>query len=306
MDAQRRYLNLREAEASPCNRVFILNALSVHEVNSAKKIHKYIESVIECINEVSESAIDPGSVRYIDILSRGHLLKFFQEIEGQCADGVLPIIHIEAHGDKKKGIEIPGDGCNQYVSWEQLVRNLRKINKACLGNLTVILAMCHSASIIPHTEVREDKGKLLGVPFFAAYYYTGSVLSSEIYQDLKILYEGLLHRGRPGSSGYSKRWGSIRELELIQIFLAYTVLATSDQEYLRKATDGAFSVRKMISEMGRNETRDIPPGQRRTRVLAILRNGELSRDFVKRLILDPIRRDMYLADISKYFEELGL
>jgi hypothetical protein len=56
--------------------------------------------------------------------------------------GVIPVLHIEAHGDKK-GLKGPGaGGGSDYLFWKELADPLQKINFKTRGNLLLIIAAC--------------------------------------------------------------------------------------------------------------------------------------------------------------------
>lgn len=68
------------------------------------------------------------------------LLDVLQYIERLTRAGARPMIHLDTHGDKKKGLVLAASG--QCIAWETLGDYLRYINVAAGNNLCVISAAC--------------------------------------------------------------------------------------------------------------------------------------------------------------------
>jgi hypothetical protein len=57
-----------------------------------------------------------------------------------CAHGMKPIIHIEAHGDSVKGLKMADS--EQMLSWVDLYSRLSQINQITENNMGVVVASC--------------------------------------------------------------------------------------------------------------------------------------------------------------------
>ena len=62
-----------------------------------------------------------------------------RRLADRCVTGYRPVLHIDAHGSQRNGLQIGSD----MVSWAELCERLTRINAATGNNLGVVLAACH-------------------------------------------------------------------------------------------------------------------------------------------------------------------
>lgn len=75
------------------------------------------------------------------VADAGALRHALDSIRLRCRDeGLRPILHFEAHGERGKGLEV--GAARDIFSWPVLESMLRPINVACIGNLGIVMAVC--------------------------------------------------------------------------------------------------------------------------------------------------------------------
>jgi len=95
---------------------------------------------------------------YYEIKSSQELINTLKEIAQLVKNGLLPIIHLESHGDKENGIEIGMS--KEMVSWQVLVEPIRNINVLSKNNLCMVITACFGFYAIRPTSIDEP------TPFF--------------------------------------------------------------------------------------------------------------------------------------------
>ncbi len=77
---------------------------------------------------------------------------------------IMPIIHIEAHGNEK-GIDV---GEEDFVKWFELVEKFKEINLRMCNNLFVVMSACEGVNLQKiFTEAAKSSGSLDRSPIFA-------------------------------------------------------------------------------------------------------------------------------------------
>lgn len=100
--------------ASPANLVYILDALDSSEMQTG--VHKYNQIVDEVLSRMPEESRNIKSK--IFLLKTPDLKTFasvFEEIKSNCNSKMMPLIFIDGHGDKQKGLKLPS---GEFVNWE--------------------------------------------------------------------------------------------------------------------------------------------------------------------------------------------
>lgn len=116
------------------NCVAVINCLPPHELQTAKSIY---DGLLDLQYETPRRQI-----RYFPVIKgRDHLVEILKAYSKKYPDfEPFPIIHIEAHGDHKRGLEVvPGE----FMPWPQLFAECQNINKGCDNNFGLVLASCH-------------------------------------------------------------------------------------------------------------------------------------------------------------------
>ncbi|WP_269715633.1 hypothetical protein [Caulobacter sp. NIBR2454] len=92
-------------------------------------------------------------VREVIVANRAELLSVLCELAEECKNGLLPILHLDAHGHAEGGLLTAPSG--EWTSWEDLVANLRAINAATGNNLVCIFALCFGLHLYRFMSITE-------------------------------------------------------------------------------------------------------------------------------------------------------
>jgi hypothetical protein len=82
--------------------------------------------------------------------SAADLSHYFVNLEQETNKGMRPIVHLDTHGSELDGLYVAAT--DEFVSWRELVNQLRPINVAAQNNLCVVSAACCSM----HTLMNMD------------------------------------------------------------------------------------------------------------------------------------------------------
>lgn len=113
------------------DKIFILKSLGESDTFAD---NLFAETIEPCCKKSGLATRPP-----FEIYDKGDWIKAIEEILHD--DYLHPLIHIEMHGDKEKGLELRlGD----YIAWSELIDDLRKVNVRSGMNLIVTMATCFS------------------------------------------------------------------------------------------------------------------------------------------------------------------
>ncbi len=83
---------------------------------------------------------------FVEPKTKAELLAGLANIAKRAREGFRPLVHIDTHGSETGGIYIAGS--KEFVSWQLLVDEFRKINLATKNNLCVVSAACFGMNVI--------------------------------------------------------------------------------------------------------------------------------------------------------------
>lgn len=156
------------------NALIIVRSLRDGESDTARRLYEHLETYCK---------IDGHGLELIGIRSRADFFAVMQRLIIRAqSEGLMPIVHFEAHGHEALGLEVAH---NQYVSWEELVGCLRPINVLSGGNLVVGIAACHGFHALAPAKI--DKAS----PFYAMIGPSEEVEAGLLETTFQSLYEKL-------------------------------------------------------------------------------------------------------------------
>ena len=171
--------------ASPANIIYVVEALTDSELKTG--IHKYDAIRDLILSDLPEESERIKSTIFLcqapDLKS---LLTIFEEIKGKCNSQIMPLIFIDGHGDKAKGLQLPS---GEFISWKLLNDELQQITLAAVGNLTVVASFCHSMSALDDVSY----SNLLPCPFY--YGYADEVSAEDILKEGELIIKSFLREG---------------------------------------------------------------------------------------------------------------
>lgn len=127
------------------NALIIVDALRKSDLQTAIHLRDVVQDA------TSES--HPGYCQYRRVTSGSEFHSFLDEINEGVKNGMRPILHIEAHGDKDLGIQISASG--ETIPWQTLLPKLQTINKNSKNNLGVVMAACYGLHAIRRLNFME-------------------------------------------------------------------------------------------------------------------------------------------------------
>ena len=210
------------------NAIFIIDALSPDDSPTGEAIYHALKSMVQV----------PGYHQPIvlrtSVATPAQMLEAFEGIRRQCKfSGISPLVHIESHGDDLHGIRVG----TQMMSWQTLEGALRKINKACRGNLAVLMGACFGLYAISQISIEK------AAPFYFLAGPDQELGSDAIRQETTQFYDALLASGelRP----------AVAKLKSMKAFYAEKLLARALADFYRRAClgkKGQARVERYVSE----------------------------------------------------------
>lgn len=284
---------LRRSAFSPGNAIFIVDCLSSWELQTGRSRLQEMHDLL--------LARDPERYDYnkhfahrFEARSADEFAERIQEILGACDLGIQPVIFIDAHGDPEKGLAMVSGG---FVSWGELLASLRRIVERAKGELTVIVAACHSMAAVKNLPYAE------AAPFSFYYGYSSNVLASVLEKETRFIYESLFNDG--GQSVLNAKdlqLKSFSEYDHVELALAVALLSAKDPGTLAKMRPEMSRAKfraaadEAIASSGR------PLSGSRVRVNKMFNSGKLAIKVVEQMMHATPRRARVIEDIEAYIK----
>ena len=162
------------------NAIVVVESLEDGERKTGRMLHDFINSR----HAEGDGGGDGVRATYIPIASRAELQRLIASLVEQATTrGLLPILHIEAHGSEDHGIFFADDSS---LDWNSLCDLLAPLNEATGFQLTVVVAACFGESII--SGVRLSKP----APCFALLGPTSTITEPELMGVFRDFYSTVL------------------------------------------------------------------------------------------------------------------
>jgi hypothetical protein len=96
---------------------------------------------------ISHSEAIGFGFQHIEITGTAKLMSLLDELAFHARkDSMKPLIHLDMHGNKDNGLYVIEE--DRYISWSELAKKLRSINKYTANNLAVVGATCYGLHAI--------------------------------------------------------------------------------------------------------------------------------------------------------------
>lgn len=115
---------------------------------------------------------------------RESFLAILNGLREKCRQGLRPIIHIEAHGDRELGLAIGAS--HELVAWSELAAALAEMNAITRNNLGVVISACHGFYAIQDLDIQKP------CPFYFLIAPTEEVTAGLIAEQMPAFYQTLL------------------------------------------------------------------------------------------------------------------
>lgn len=127
----------------------------------------------------------PVPVHRYDVFSADELLEAIGALCKVAQAGSRPVLHLDMHGSKAKGLKVGSD----FIGWEALGQSLRELNIATKNNLVVVGGACHALFAIRSVDIHS------ATPFFALLAPEEEVQSGFLEDRIVPFYEELFKAG---------------------------------------------------------------------------------------------------------------
>lgn len=115
------------------NKIWVIESLEEDEEKTGTKLYD------DCISRIPYRHPSLKSdIKWLS--SKTDWDGLMDSIEREAETGIIPLLHIEIHGEENGGGLVLNSG--ELISVEELCASFRRINKACGSNLFVTLAVC--------------------------------------------------------------------------------------------------------------------------------------------------------------------
>jgi hypothetical protein len=175
---------------------------------------------------------------HVEVTSARQLQVLLTAVRSQAAQGRRPIIHIDMHGSAERGLLIAATG--EYVPWNVLLDDFRRINIAMENNLVVISMACHSfLSILQITPLAHS-------PFFILIAPQSEITIGAVSDRIIPFYEAFFVGTRSVYQACDELFG-----DAVKLFHAERYLLTAILRYYRQECSGARLSRRIDTLLGK-------------------------------------------------------
>ncbi|XCY75435.1 hypothetical protein QLG25_02705 [Pseudomonas sp. CBR-F] len=288
---EKKLFTLRRSAHSPANAILTIGCLGAGDLQTGRS---RLQGLHDLLLE-----LDPDRFEYnrnfahlFEAKSAAEFGAAFNAINDVCNIGISPILIIDGHGDERRGLQMPS---GEWVSWSSLLECFQAITKRTQGQLTAIVAACHSMAAVK--LVRADNK----LPFSFYYGYPSTIPAGVVQDETEEIYRSLLQdRGKVLVSGHNLKIQSFSEYDHITPALA-SALLLSKSPMLSAKIQPELSRNKLNKELSVAMAQAERPltGTRR-RINEMLDSGELAMRIVRNLMHDTERLTRVIEDISAF------
>ncbi|MES3709857.1 hypothetical protein QC590_16680 [Pseudomonas putida] len=288
---------IRRSAISPANAIFIIDCLNERDLQTGRSRLQNLHDLL-LSRDPEKFDDDKNFIHRFEANSASEFAECFEAIMTACTLGIRPILFIDAHGHPQLGLGMPSQ---ELVSWNTLLELLEGIVEKTAGELTVIVAACHSMKAV---ESLRPNGRL---PFSFYYGYPSNVMAGVVEAETELIYKSLFNDG--GKSIMSTTHFELEcwsEYDHVQDILATALL-------MAKAPS---IVAEMIPQLSRANMRTAfdevvaktgtPQSGSRKKLNQLLNSGQHAIRLVEDMMHDTPRRDRVIQDIKSYIQETPL
>jgi hypothetical protein len=287
---ERTRFQLRKIGFSEANAIFIVDCLGEGDLQTGRS---RLQGMHDLLLEMDPDKYDyfRDFARHFEASNAQQFDESLGEIVRLCRIGIRPILFIDGHGHPEKGLRLPS---GDHVSWLDLLCYCRKIIQTSAGELTVIVAACHSMKAIKHLG-EEDR-----LPFAFYYGYPSTVSAGAIADDTKVIYQSLLRDGGETAMKADLRLQIFSEYEHVETHLATALLMASEPSILAGLMPGLSrsNVSRMFEQTALSQ--GLRLAGKRKALNSILNSGHLAVELVSKRMHDTRRLQMIIEDIHRF------
>jgi len=162
--------------------------------------------------------------------SAAEFLAVMDQMAAEAKAGMLPMIHLDAHGSAEGGILVAATG--EYVSWEAVAGKFRVINEIVGNNLCVVSGVCFSFHFVKAIDINQVS------PFFMLLAPEHEIAAGDIEENVVGFYRDMLDEADILTA--QARWFPTQ----LRVFHCERMLAIVLARYINDATSGKQKERR--------------------------------------------------------------
>lgn len=271
----------------------MIDCLGLSDQKSARRRH---EGICDELMALASSTFEQDRTRVLHCkcADLNELVFLLSVIREYCQKGALPLLFIDGHGDREKGLKLPS---GQFMGWDMYLDLLNHITLATGGELTVIAAFCNSMAIEPMLSLSAR------LPFSFYYGYTSEVPAGLVETETKMIYESLLRDGGQRFGELPLQISSYSEYHHANQLIAPALLLAWAPETLAEiAPELSRGTLRAFYEQ-RQAANGVPLSGARKNFNKLIRGNELVSALVTSGMHDTPRRERYLYEI---LQQMGI
>lgn len=304
-------LSISLSSASKINKIFLIDCLGSSDLQTGRKRHEELTDALakrDVFCHSTEDDVENSIVVRFEVKNTIDISNAFEEIKRCCESNIHPLIMIDGHGDKEKGILLPS---NNFYGWSELIANFRKITELSHGELTVVAAFCYSMQLKKHlpllyeTEVGTTTYRKM--PFSFYYGYDDEILAGKVKDDTIVLAECLFND--KGADFEHIDMSRLTELDYILRLITPVI-----QEFLGVVHGGecvkrtiGISKKDIVDLVEKNTVKERPLSGTRKKTIEHINNGNMVKFMVYKILIDCMhdtdRRRKLIESIEKYIDD---
>lgn len=288
---------LRHSAFSSANAILIVDCLGRQGLQTGRtRLQGLHDLLLELEPERFEYA--KNFAWHFEADSAEELAGRFDEIKGACELGIRPILFIDGHGHPTKGLEMPS---GEFVAWGHLLQYFQSIIQQSAGELTAIVAACHSMAAVKDLRPTER------LPFAFYYGYPSEVPAGVVADETQIIYRSLLlDRGQSAMNTKGLKLKSYSEYDhAIPTVAMALLIARAPNTVAEKLPELTRSKLRKVFETSAIE-KGIRLAGARKHLNRELRSGFLAIKLARQLMHDTPRLSGVIEDIHAYMQESAM
>jgi hypothetical protein len=211
------------------NRLLVIDALGPEDSNAASNLEADVAIMATNVGLA-------GYTRYVKVDTPHALLGVLTDLAEECLVGIKPIVHIEAHGDKVRGLQVGLS--KEFLNWHALHEAFVMLNRNSRGNLGVVMSACHGLHAIRPITIDDPS------PYYFLLGPDVEVKAGFLETQTRAFYGALLTEGNLTAA-------EARLDPRIRLFQSTLMFATAFARYLKDACIGknaAARMERLLSE----------------------------------------------------------
>lgn len=304
-------LFIRLSSTSEINKIFLIDCLGGDDLQTGRKRYGELIDALakrDVFCHSAEDDVEKSIVVRFKINSTIDMANKFKIIERCCKSNIHPLIIIDGHGDKEKGILLPN---NTSYAWGELIASFRKVIELSHGELTVVAAFCYSMNLIKHLPPPYENGGDVyhKMPFSFYYGYDGKISAGKVADNTIILAERLFDD--KGADFEHVNMSKYKEFDyviqlLMPIIHGFLGMAPGG-ECVKKMKGLEFSKKHIVDLIEKKIVKNSPLSGVRKKTIKHINNGGIAKFIAYNILYncmhDTNRRRELIESIEKYIDE---